>query len=56
MVKDSMNYSSTVTYTQPVLGPQGAVVSITKYLPLSTGPKKKSLQEIFRGDIKEHCS
>merc|ERR1712002_1260412 len=42
------------SYTVPVMGPQGAVVPVTKYLPSITGPMKKALEAIINGQFQEY--
>ena len=42
------------SYTVAVLGPQGTVVPVTKYLPSITGPIKKALEAIIYGQFQEY--
>ena len=58
MIEDTQTstlHNNTVeSYTVPVLGPQGAVVPITKYLPTLSEPIKKALLAVIKGQFNEY--
>ena len=55
-VEDEMNSSrsSTYSYSQVVMGPQGTAVAVPKFLPSLTESMKNILKEMIKGSCEEH--